>query len=59
MVLSWFRSDAKGPKSDYPWFWCEEDPGTDPTGDKEFVGNRWNNAHLTLAAKKAVIGAQP
>jgi hypothetical protein len=40
------------PKKDYPWFWCEEEPGTDPTGGKDFVGNRWNNVHLTLAAKR-------
>ena len=40
------------PRSDYPWFWCEDEPGTDPTGGKEFVGNRWNNVHLTLARKK-------
>jgi hypothetical protein len=39
-------------KSDYPWFWCKDEPGTDPIGDKEFVGNRWNNVHLTLARKK-------
>ncbi len=39
-------------KSDYPWFWCEIEPGTDPTGGKEFVGNRWNDVHLTLARKK-------
>jgi len=40
------------PKSDYPWFWCEEEPGTDPTGGKDFVGNRWNDVHLTMARKK-------
>ncbi len=40
------------PKSDYPWFWCAEEPGTDPTGGKDFVGNRWNNVHLTLATKR-------
>jgi len=39
-------------KSDYPWFWCEEKPGTDPIGEKAFVGNRWNNVHLTLVRKK-------
>lgn len=39
-------------KSDYPWFWCKDEPGTDPIGGKEFVGNRWNNVHLTLARKK-------
>lgn len=39
-------------KADYPWFWCEEAPGADPTGGKDFVGNRWNGIHLTLARKK-------
>jgi hypothetical protein len=47
------------PKSDYPWFWCEEEPGTDPTGGKEFKGNRWNNVHLTLAVKKVAKGVLP
>jgi hypothetical protein len=40
------------PKSDYPWFWCEEEPGTDPIGGKDFVGNRWNDVHLTLEIKR-------
>jgi hypothetical protein len=39
-------------KKDYPWFWCTEEPGTDPSGGKEFIGNRWNNVHLTLAQKQ-------
>ena len=43
------------PKAEYPWFWCEEEPGTDPTGGKDFVGNRWNNVHLTLATKRRFI----
>jgi len=41
------------PKKDYPWFWCEEEPGTDPVGGDEFVGARWNNVHLTLDRKKS------
>jgi hypothetical protein len=45
-------TEPERPKKDYPWFWCEEEPGTDPTGGKDFVGNRWNNVHLTLARKK-------
>ena len=40
-------------KDEYPWFWCAEDPGTDPVGEKEFVGRRWNTTHLTLACKQA------
>ena len=43
------------PKADYPWFWCEESPGTDPPGGKDFVGSRWNDVHLTLARKKEAI----
>ena len=43
------------PKSDYPWFWCEEEPGTDPIGGKDFVGNRWNNVYLTLATKQEFV----
>jgi hypothetical protein len=39
-------------KKDYPWFWCEEEPGTDPVGGKEFIGNRWNAVHLTLETKQ-------
>lgn len=39
-------------KAEYPWFWCEEEPGTDPIGGKDFVGKRWNSVHLTLARKK-------
>jgi len=45
-------TEPQRPKADYPWFWCEEEPGTDPTGGKDFIGNRWNNGHLTLARKK-------
>ncbi len=43
-------------KKDYPWFWCEEEPGTDPKGGKEFVGNRWNDVHLTLETKQKARG---
>jgi hypothetical protein len=39
-------------KADYPWFWCAEDPETDPKGGKEFTGRRWNTAHFTLARKQ-------
>jgi hypothetical protein len=45
-------TEPNRPKKDYPWFWCEKEPGTDPTGGKEFVGNRWNSVHLTLARKQ-------
>jgi hypothetical protein len=44
------------PRKDYPWFWCEEEPGTDPEGGKDFVGNRWNGVHLTLETKQKARG---
>jgi hypothetical protein len=40
-------------KKEYPWFWCSDEPGTDPIGGKVFTGNRWNCVHLTLARKKS------
>ena len=49
-------TEPERPKKDYPWFWCEEEPGTDPTGGKDFVGNRWNGVHLTLARKRKASG---
>jgi len=46
-------TEPERPRADYPWFWCEEDPGTDPSGGRNFVGTRWNTTHLTLATKRA------
>lgn len=46
-------NEPERPKADYPWFWCAEEPGTDPQGGPEFVGTRWNQVHLTLATKRA------
>jgi hypothetical protein len=49
-------TEPERPRADYPWFWCEEDPGTDPKGGKDPVGTRWNTTHLTLATKRAARG---
>jgi len=51
------------PKADYPWFWgCdpESTPAqcTDFMGGREFTGERWNDLHYTLAAKKAARAAK-
>lgn len=56
--IKWDKDRGTEPqraKADYPWFWCDADPGTDPTGGKAPVGNRWNDVHLTLAYKKSAI----
>ena len=53
--IKWDKDRGTEPqrdKKDYPWFWCAEEPGTDPSGGKTFTGNRWNSVHLTLAKKK-------
>jgi hypothetical protein len=46
-------TEPKRDKTEFPWFWCGDDPGTDPVGGREFVGRRWNTTHLTLACKQA------
>ena len=55
--IKWDKDRGTEPqraKADYPWFWCDSEPGTDPEGGKAPVGNRWNDVHLTLEFKKAV-----
>jgi len=54
--IKWDKDRGTEPqrdKKEYPWFWCSDDPGTDPTGGKVFTGSRWNCVHLTLARKKS------
>jgi hypothetical protein len=41
-------------KAEYPWFWCANEPDTDPVGGPAFSGTRWNDVHLTLARKRGV-----
>ena len=50
--------EPQRPKAQFPWFWSclpEDKPDhvMDFTGGAEFTGERWNNLHYTLAAKKA------
>ncbi len=50
--------EPQRPKSDFPWFWScdpESNPqhATDYSGGSTFAGERWNELHYTLAAKKA------
>jgi hypothetical protein len=56
--IKWDKDRGKEPqrpKSDYPWFWCESEPSTDPTGGKSFTGNRWNDVHLSLERKRTSL----
>ena len=57
--IKWDKDRGKEPvrdKHEFPWFWCEEEPDTDPKPEKEFQGHRWNGVHLTLAMKRAAKG---
>lgn len=59
--IKWDKDRGKEPerlKADFPWFWsC--DPETNPqhvtdfAGGSAFTGERWNDLHYTLDAKKA------
>ena len=52
----WDKDRGKEPereKADFPWFWCEDEPETDPPGGRKYVGTRWNDVHLSLARKRA------
>ena len=54
--ISWDKDRGTAPmssKADYPWFWCESEPATDPQGGKAFTGIRWNDAHLRIQTKLA------
>jgi hypothetical protein len=54
--IKWDKDRGKEPqrpKNEYPWFWCDSEPGIDPVGGKTFAGHRWNNVHLTLANKSS------
>ena len=51
-------SEPERPKAQFPWFWSclpedKTEHVTDFAGGTEFTGERWNNLHYTLAAKKA------
>jgi hypothetical protein len=51
----WEKDRGKEPHRDeaeFPWFWCEEEPDTDPNPGKVHTGHRWNNVHLTLEMKQ-------
>lgn len=54
-TIKWTKdrgTEPHRPAEDFPWFWQEKEPTTDPTPEKTFTGHRWNDVHLTLAFKK-------
>ena len=60
--ISWDKDRGKEPKRDkasFPWFWCDDEPDTDPSGSREFTGHRWNDVHLSLDCKRAARKRPP
>jgi hypothetical protein len=53
--INWDKDRGKEPhrdKDEYPWFWCEAEPDTDPEPGRQFTGHRWNSVHLTIQRKR-------
>jgi len=59
--IKWEKDRGKEPDSDkneYPWFWCEDEPDTDPEPGRVFTGHRWNSVHLTIQRKRRTHGGR-
>lgn len=53
--IKWDKDRGKEPhraKEDFPWFWKWDEQTQDFTGGREFDGNRWNDLHYSIQAKK-------
>jgi hypothetical protein len=53
--IKWEKDRGKEPdraKPDFPWFWGWDGKTLDFMGGKEFTGERFNDCHYTLAAKR-------
>jgi len=59
--IKWDKDRGKEPqrsKEDYPWFWGWDEKTADFIGGPEFKGERFNDCHYTLAAKRLVRQTQ-
>jgi len=43
-------------KDDFPWFWSWDESTDDFAGGRGFDGNRWNDLHYSVQAKKEARG---
>jgi hypothetical protein len=46
-------NEPQRPKTDFPWFWGWDGKTVDFPGGEEFIGERFNGCHYTVAAKRA------
>lgn len=54
--IKWEKDRGKEPerpKPDFPWFWGWDGKTVDFPGGKQFTGERFNDCHYTVAAKRA------
>lgn len=54
--IKWDKDRGKEPerkKAEFPWFWGWDERSVDFMGGKEFKGERFNDCHYTVAAKRA------
>ena len=59
--VKWEKDRGKEPRrlrEEFPWFWGWDGKTEDFTGDDTFTGDRWNDCHYTILAKRAAR-AQP
>ena len=60
--IKWEKDRGKEPhraKEDFPWFWGWDEETIDFAGGRAFDGNRWNDLHYTIKAKREAQGPQP
>jgi len=60
--IKWEKDRGKEPhraKDDFPWFWGWDEETIDFAGGRTFDGNRWNDLHYTIKAKREAQGSQP
>jgi hypothetical protein len=53
--IKWDKDRGKEPqrkKEEFPWFWGWDGKAIDFMGGREFKGERFNDCHYTVAAKR-------
>jgi hypothetical protein len=53
--IKWDKDRGKEPhraKEDFPWFWSWDGSTEDFAGGREYDGNRWNDLHYSIKAKR-------
>ena len=60
--VKWEKDRGKEPRrlrEEFPWFWDWDGETEDFNGGAKFTGDRWNDCHYTVAAKRRARDARP